>query len=140
MKGLIAIVGGALLALGLVSAAGADPVRSPGAETFDLVCDNGESYEIVVAGNGEWTPAHLIGSKSMLIPTGFLAFEGTVYDAEGNILEQFEEGATYKGSPDAPKNRNLVICTFDVFFEDPDSGMTFEGSGTVQGFITPAKR
>ena len=77
-----------------VGAAGADPK----AGVTHLTCENGASYEVVVAGNGNWTPAHDSNSNTVFVPTWFGDFHGTVRDADGNVVDDFvEEGDVPKG-------------------------------------------
>jgi hypothetical protein len=126
-----------LLGIG-VGAAGADPRGG----VTELTC-GGTSYEVVVAGNGNWTPAHDSDSNTMFIPTWFGDFHGTVRDAEGVVVDEFvEEGDSSKGQ--SAKNKgDIVDCTFS-FTEvsdgsDPEfpEGYTFSGEGEVRGFATP---
>lgn len=124
---------------GGIGAAGADP--KGGVTT--LTCDDGTSYEVVVAGNGNWTPAHDTTSNTILVPTWFGDFHGTVRDAEGNVVDDFvEEGDSPKGQS-ATNKGDIVECTFS-FTEvsdgsDPEfpEGFTFTGVGEVRGFATP---
>jgi hypothetical protein len=120
-------------------AAGADP---KGGVTI-LTCDDGSTYETVVAGNGNWTPAHDTNSNTILVPTWFGDFHGTLRDADGNVIEDFvEEGDSPKGQS-ATNKGDIVACTFS-FTEvsdgsDPEfpEGFTFTGVGEVRGFATP---
>lgn len=69
------------------------------------------------------------------------AFTGTLTDADGNVIDTFTEPPAARGqSSRAP--REYITCTFSFSetFEDPDLGLlTFEGTGTVTGFATPAR-
>jgi len=136
-------LGGAAVVAGVlasgVGAAGADP---KGGVTH-LTCEDGTSYEVVVAGNGNWTPAHDSNSNTIFVPTWFGDFHGTVRDADGNVVEDFvEEGDVPKGQ--SAKNKgDILACTFS-FTEvsdgsDPEfpEGFTFTGVGEVRGFATP---
>ena len=117
----------ALLSVGLASAA---PSNAPNAETFPLECDNGESYTLVVNGNGTFTPGHIIeGNGNNLIPVAF-TFEAT--DGDGNIL--FSDSISKQGKMKGLKG-DLIVCTFGGTFEE--NGETFIFSGTVTGFVTP---
>ncbi len=70
----IAMIG----ALALAQGALADPSNAKNAQVIPASCDNGQAYEVVVNGNGEFTPAHVVGSTSMFIPEAFdLTFEFT---------------------------------------------------------------
>ena len=136
-----AVGGTAVLAAVLwigVGTAAADP-NGP---VTELTCE-GTTYETVVAGNGNWTPAHDSDSNVMFIPTWFGDFHGTVLDAEGNVVDDFvEEGDSPKGQSAKTKG-DILECTFS-FVEvsdgsDPEfpEGYSFIGEGDVQGFATP---
>ena len=131
MAGLLATGG---LILGFAAApATADPMKE---EPIELHCDNGQTYTAWVNGNGEFTPAHDADSNSILIPVAFGAFTGTVTDGQGNVVEEIDEPALNKGKS-AKGKKNLVTCEFS--FSGMEDGLTFNGSGSVTGFITPAK-
>jgi hypothetical protein len=132
-----ALVGGlaaglALPALG--AGAIADPKRG---DTFPLVC-GGTTYTVTTNGNGEWTPAHDVNSNRVFIPHAFSGFHGEIRDAQGVLVDTFDEAASTQGSG---KQKNDVSCTFS-FTEasdgsDPEfpAGYTFHGSGGVTGQI-----
>lgn len=133
------------LALGALSAvvagpAGADPKSD---ETIPVECDNGQSYEVVVNGNGHFTPAHIVGDLGTFVPVAFGEFTGTVTSSTGEVLATFTEPAVAKGQ--SGKNRDLFNCTYS-FVEvsdgsDPEfpAGSVFTGGGSVTGFLTPAR-
>lgn len=112
----------ALLSVGVASAA---PANAPNAETIPLECDNGESYTVVVNGNGNFTPGHIIdGDGGVLIPVAF-TFEVT--DADGTVLfDSIAKKGQMKGL-----TGDLIVCTFSETFEE------FTFTGTVKGFVTP---
>lgn len=129
---------GCLAALAIAAPAGADPSKDP---AIPIVCDNGHTYEVTVNGNGEFTPAHDTASNMVLVPTSFGDFHFVVTDSDGNVIEEETDPGLTKGH--AQKSRRTAIsCTFSFHeeFEDPDLGtLTFEGSGSVTGFTTPAR-
>ncbi len=121
--------------LGGAGAAAADP---PG-EVVTVVCDNGSTYMVALNGNGDFTPAHDVASTTTLVPTAFGEFHGTVTDSDGNVIDEFVDPAMTKGSS-SKQRATTTSCTFTITdsFEDPDLGMlTFTGTGSVTGFITP---
>ena len=127
---------GLALPLSVGAAALADPSRG---DRFTLTC-GGTSYQVVVSpGNGEWTPAHDTGSNKVFVPHAFQGFHGEVYDAEGNLVDAFDDpGVQAQGSG---KQKNDVSCTFS-FREisdgsDPEfpAGYVFVGGGGVTGQI-----
>ena len=123
--------------------AGADPTKG---ERFELMCDNGRTYSVVVApGNGAFTPAFDTNSNAVLIPVSFGEFTGVIRDGAGNVVAEFTEpGGDSKGGR-RKGLRNPVTCTFS-FTEvsdgsDPEFplGFSFTGSGTVVGRVTPGR-
>ena len=50
--------------------ASADPVNAKKAQFFTAVCGSTQ-LEVVVNGSGVFTPAHVIGSTSVFVPTAF---------------------------------------------------------------------
>lgn len=125
---------GALVATS-VPTAGSAIAAPQDAFEVTLDCDNGESYDVVVTGNGEFTPARDQNSTLVLIPVAFGDFTGTLFDDEGNEVDSFtEEGTTAKGSG---KQKRDAVCTFE-FTEvsdgsDPEfpEDFVFVGSGSV---------
>ena len=127
-----------LVAGGLALGVAAAPVAAhpKDAETFPLVCDDGNTYIVTTNGNGEFTPAHDTDSNTVFVPLSFGDFHGTVTDSEGNV-EEFTEPGVAKGQ--SGKNaKNTVTCTFS--FSGTEDGMTFEASGSVTGYATPGGR
>jgi hypothetical protein len=125
-------------ALVLLGASTAPAAADPKGEPFPLTCGQ-QTYMVVVAGNGDWTPAHSTTDTTMFIPVSFGDFTGTVTDANGAVVDQFTEpGGEAKG----PGRNALMTCsfTFTETFQDPELGegtFTFTGTGTVSGFATP---
>lgn len=139
--GAVAIVAGMALMGGTASA---DPVNAKDSFVTDLVCDNGQTYTVVVNGNGDFTPAHDINSNATLVPVAFGDFTGTITDADGNVVDTFTEPGAGKGQS-AKGGKNLVTCALS-FTEvsdgtDPEfpAGFSFTGTGTVVVKITPSK-
>lgn len=130
------------LAGGLVLIAAPAPASAdPNGESLSVACDNGVTYEVVVNGNGDFTPAHDLASTSMLVPTWFGPFHGVVTDSEGTVVDEFTDPAQSKGASTRDR-RTSTTCTFAIeeTFDDPDLGtLTFTGSGTVAGFVTPVR-
>lgn len=136
----VAAAAGALATLGLASSATADP--GDASNPIVLVCDNGNTYTTTVAGNGAFTPAHDLGSTSILVPTAFGEFHGVVTDSSGAVLGEFTEPPTTKGK--ATKARaTSTTCSFEIsetgFDEEFGQVVTFTADGTVTGFISPVR-
>jgi hypothetical protein len=138
-----AVLSGAVaVVLSCTTSAVADPTK--GGE-FDLRCGSA-TYPVVVAGNGEWTPAHDTSSTRVFVPTSFGSFSGVVTDENGHVVDSFTEpGFTQKGSGARDAKADVIYCTF-TFSEvsdgsDPEfpEGYTFTGSGEVWGFATGRK-
>jgi hypothetical protein len=110
--------------------AGADPTNAKNATQLYATCD-GQRVDVVVIGNGEFTPAHDLASTSVFIPTAF-ATTFTFTPAGGG--EPFSETDTSaKSAPLA----NTVTCDIPLqtLFSGPEGTSTIQG--TVTGFFTP---
>ena len=132
-KHLLAVAAGTVVAGGLVGSVAAAPSNAPSSEEFELICDNEATYTVVVNGNGEWTPGHAEDGV-VLIPTAFPSFVGVYTDPDGNAFP-FEEPPVSKNDGRAGNQKDLISCTFEVSFSDPDTGESFEATGTVEGFL-----
>jgi hypothetical protein len=110
----------------------ADPVNAKNAGFFTAICGS-EEVMVVVNGGGVFTPAHVIGSTSVFIPTAFdLTFSFTPTGGEPEI--EMETSAK------AHQPRNAVMCELPAELNtvaSPDG--TFTVFGTVTGFFTPAR-
>ena len=121
-----------VLAVGLFAqAASADPTNAKNGQLVTAMC-GGQQVQVAVNGNGVFTPAHVIGSTSVFVPTAFnLTFSftptGGTTDSETNTA--------------AKNNQSKATITCDIpgalnTFTSPDG--TFTLDGTVTGFFTPA--
>jgi hypothetical protein len=112
-------------------AASADPVNAKKSSPFIANC-GGPNLMVVVNGNGEFTPAHVIGSTAVFIPTAFdLTFSFT---PTGGATESETDTSAKAHQPS-----NAVTCDLPAAlntFTSPEG--TFTISGTVTGFFTPA--
>lgn len=132
----------ALISVGTAPALAAQPER----ETFELECSNGETFEVVVNGNGEFTPGRLVGSTRVLIPTAFDDFSFQAVLPNGTVTGGAEPGSAKGGGNAAKGNpRPRLTCTFGDSFtvtaEDADefgfpAGTVITFSGEVTGFLT----
>lgn len=111
----------------------AAPTGSKNAATFDLLCDNGQTYTIVTNGNGSYTPGHILNSTSKeIIPvsieiTGFINGEEFFHDVSS-------KPGRMAGLQDA-----LITCTFSFSETDPTTGDTFTIEGSALVFFTPRR-
>jgi hypothetical protein len=120
----VAALGAAVLTEG----AAADPTNAKNSLTIPATCPGG-SVQVVVNGNGEFTPAHVVGSTAVFIPQSFnITFEFT---PPGGPTES-ETDTSSKSNP----HGSLVTCSID-FTQSSDFG-TFHLFGTATGFFTPA--
>jgi hypothetical protein len=113
----------------IVPAATADPIHAKNATQITAICSSG-SITVVVNGNGEFTPAHVIGSTSVFIPTAFdVTF--TFTPTGGSPMSETDTSA--KKAP----IKNTVTCAIPLqtLFSGPEGTGTIEG--TVTGFFTP---
>ena len=145
MKKLWSTAAVAALSAGLWTApVGADPVKSPNSDIVPLTCDNGQTYDVVVSGGGEFTPGHIVGSNAIFVPVEFGEITATALPSGTTA---FVEPASPKGQ--SGKNRDLTTCSFEFTFpvgpeEVEEFGLpagttAVRGVGTVTGFITPAR-
>jgi hypothetical protein len=110
-------------------AASADPVN---AKTGLLVPANcgGRTVLASVNGNGEFTPAHVVGRTAVFIPQAFdLTFEFT--PTGGQTDSQTDTSSHHH------THRHLVTCSID--FTQQNAFGTMHLVGTVTGFFTPAR-
>ena len=112
-------------------AAPADPLNARNAALITANC-GATQLLVVVNGNGEFTPAHVIGSTAVFVPTAFnVTFSFT---PTGGATETETDTSAKAHQP-----RNAVTCDLPAAlntFTSPEG--TFTISGTVTGFFTPA--
>jgi hypothetical protein len=125
-----AVLGAAVLVLAVfVPTAAADPLNAKNSLAFPATCDDGQTVQVVVNGNGEFTAAHVVGSTAAFVPQVFdVTFEFT------------PTGGTTETEIDTSSKPNvhgdLVTCSFDVTQSFPFGTLHFFGTAT--GFFTPA--
>jgi hypothetical protein len=113
----------------MVPVAAADPINAKSATQISAIC-SGHSIMVVVNGNGEFTPAHVVGGTSVFIPTAFnITF--TFTPTGGSPMPE-----TDTSSKAAPIT-NTTTCTIPLqtLFSGPEGTATIQG--TVTGFFTP---
>jgi hypothetical protein len=111
--------------------ASADPVNGRNSGLFTAVCGSTQ-LQVVVAGNGVFTPAHVIGSTSIFVPTAFdLTF--TFTPSGGGPAQVDTETSAKAHTP-----KNAVTCQLPGALNTvTDAEGTFTLDGTVTGFFTP---
>lgn len=126
---LVFAVCGALAAVAIAQTAGADPVNSKNSMQIEAMCPGMDPFTVVVNGNGEFTPAHVLGSTSVFIPTAFDTFF-TFTPISGPT--EMDHDTSAKAAPIS----NTITCTIPFqSFSSPFGTFTIEGS--VTGFLTP---
>jgi hypothetical protein len=121
----------AILFAVFAQAASADLLNAKTAAVYTANC-GATQLLVVVNGEGEFTPAHVIGSTAVFVPTAFdLTFSFTPTGG-ATVTEK-------NTSAKAHQPRNAVTCDLPAALNTvttPDG--TFTISGTVTGFFTPA--
>ena len=126
-----------LLALGALAAAftvsaSADPGNAKNAGHVFAMCGT-QRVDVVVNGNGTFTPAHVVGSTRMFIPTAlnltftFTPVNGTPTSDTQNV---------HKASP---THRGTTMCTIPLQTVASSPQGTATIAGSVTGFYTPVK-
>ena len=124
---IVSLITMAVFGIGVASAA---PSNAPKSETFFLECDNGESYPIVVNGNGDFTPGHITdGNGGVVVP---ISFTIEVTDPTGEVI--FNDDVAKPGKMKGLAG-DVIHCTFEDTFED--EGGTFTIFGNAIAFFTP---
>jgi hypothetical protein len=101
--------------------AGAAPTNAKNTFSFQATCDNGQSYTVVVNGNGAFTPGHILtGNDENAIP---VALDLTFTDLNGNVV--FSQVAAKNGQMNGRQTTN---CSLNQTI--PGEG-TFTGTATV---------
>jgi hypothetical protein len=140
--------------VGVGSAAWAAPTNAKNATPVTAICGpNNTQYSLVVNGGGNgansnsgqtFNAAHFtITSDSVFVPTSFgeSTFTQTIHTPNGPVTQTINQPPTAKGngSVTGPANATTLSCTysFGQSYTDPTTGylITFEGSGSVVGFV-----
>ena len=108
--------------------ASADPTNAKKSQILTAVCGS-QQLQVSVNGNGEFTPAHVIGSTSVFIPTAFNIT--STFTPTGGSTET-ETDTSAKAGP----IKDTITCTIP-FQSFPSPFGTFTIAGTVTGFFTP---
>jgi hypothetical protein len=140
------ILGTALAAALVVGGATAATPAPPEREVIPITCGNGESYEIVVQGNGAWTPGRIVGSTGVLVPIAFsFEFTAVTPPPDSTIVEmEFPPDLKGGGNVAARNPRATMDCwftetfTLDEYDEEFDlpAGTEVTTTGTVTAFLT----
>jgi len=112
--------------------AAADPGHAKNATHIQAICGT-QTINVVVNGNGTFTPAHVVGSTKMFIPT---ALNLTFTFTPTNGTPETDTQNVHKASP---THRGTTTCTIPMqtLESGPQGTATIQGS--VTGFFTPVK-
>jgi hypothetical protein len=110
----------------------ADPGHAKNATHIQAICGT-QTVNVVVNGNGTFTPAHVVGSTKMFIPTA-LSLTFTFTPTSGT--PQTDTQNVHKASP---AHRGTTTCSIPMqtLESGPQGTATIQGS--VTGFFTPVK-
>ena len=106
------------------AAAGAAPVKAKNTQHLTLHCTKLGDVDVVIKGNGKWTPGHIVGSTRVVKPYE-IHITGT-FTPTGGAAEPF----TSDSVKPAPSSRKLDECTFHL--ERTTADGTTSGDGTVK--------
>lgn len=139
------ILASALAAALFAASSGPALAAPPERETIPLVCDNGESFDVLVNGGGSFTPGRIVGERRVLVPIEFGDFTFRAVLPDGTVVEESSEDADLKGGGNvaAHNPRETVTCTFTETFTLPEYDPEFDlpaGSvvtfgGAVTGYL-----
>ena len=115
---------------------------APDQQLIPLVCD-GTTYDVLVNGNGEFTPARLLDSTGVLVPTAFGEATFTAVLPDGTVVtDTAPPSAKGGGNVVAHNPRPTVTCTFSVTMtlaeaeEGLPAGTVVTFAGEVTVFVT----
>jgi hypothetical protein len=110
----------------------ADPGHAKNATHVQAICGT-QTVNVVVNGNGKFTPAHVVGSTRMFVPT---ALNLTFTFTPTGSTPQTDTQTIHKASP---THRGTTTCTIPMqtLESGPQGTATIQGS--VTGFFTPVK-
>jgi hypothetical protein len=111
--------------------ASADPINAKNAQLITAVCGD-QTLQVSVNGNGEFTPAHVVGTSAMFIPTAFdVTFSFT--PTGGETMSEHDTSAKHN------QPANVTTCDLPLAANTSTNPFgTFSISGSVTGFFTPA--
>ena len=114
--------------------AAADPINSKNAEVFQVTCDNGQTFQVVVVAG---IPGHILGSTRNIIPVEF------TFTAIDPVTEEvlFTETEGVGQGKKVGLQDDLITCTTaPQTFVDPETGEEITFVLSVEAFLTPRGR
>ena len=129
MKRCFALLGICALSIAaLAPSAAADPTGAKNATQLELDC-NGTAYQVVVNGNGKFTPAHILNGTGVAVP---YSLDITITFTPPGGPTQTQAQTASKGGP----HKGAVDCTIPFqSFSGPQGTFTIQGTATA--FVTP---
>jgi hypothetical protein len=106
--------------------AGAAPAKAKKSERLSLHCTKLGDVDVILNGNGTWSPGHVVGSTRVLKPYE-IHVTGTFTPKNGSP-QPIEENHVKA----APKSRKLDACTFHQEGTDNRGSFSVDGSVKVQ--------
>jgi hypothetical protein len=115
----------------------------PAQEVVPLDCDDGNTYDVIVNGNGQFTPGRVTDSTRVFVVTEFGEITFRAVPPGEEAIEMTDPPAAKGGGNVSAHNpRDTVTCTFeltDTLEEGDDDlppGTVITISGSVTGFLT----
>lgn len=115
----------AALAVGPATA-GAAPVKAKNVDHLALHCTKLGDVDVVLKGNGKWTPGHIVGSTRVVKPYE-IHITGT-FTPTGGVAQPF----TSDSVKPAPQSRKLDECTFHQERTTADGTAVADGTAKVK--------
>jgi hypothetical protein len=104
-----------------------------------LVCDNGDTFTVVVNGNGAFTPGRVVETNRVLVPVSCGGFTFRAVLPNGTVIEKSEPGiAKGGGNVEARNPQPTVTCAFAVteVLEQEQDGLPAGTEVTFGGEVT----
>ena len=97
-----------------------------------LTCQ-GESHDVIIGGNGDWTPARDTATTTVFHPNAFGEVTRTFYPADGSA-PQTQTAPAHEFQAQQQNGHARIDCTFR--FEHGDSSGTYIDTGSVSGWLS----
>jgi hypothetical protein len=124
-----------LMAAGLMVAATVPSIAAGNKAVISLTCGGGATYEITIAGNGNWQTARDNDSTLVFHPTAFGESTHTFYPADGSDPQvETDTAHEFQAQAQAHNGQPTVECTYHAEFVFPEG--TEVDQGPVSGYTT----
>ena len=129
------LIAGALLTTAALGQVTADPSpENPQPLARTIVCENGQTYDIVVVAAG--APGHIVGATGVVILTSVAWVETFTDPLTGEVVTEPSGPFPVGQGKRTGQQADLVTCTYQFTYEDAVRG-TVQRTVTVEAFITP---